>query len=82
MENKALNRMDTSKSIKSNTGSRRKSEVSPNIIICSIERDLIELLQEITIRAQKDKLNSALGIIKYINTVRKSKTIKQKTGFN
>lgn len=60
MNNKSLIRNDT---IKSNNLSRRKSEVSPNIIINSIERDLIELIQEVTIRGQKDKLNSALGIL-------------------
>lgn len=42
---------------------RRKSEISPATIINSLERDLSELIQETSVRTQKNKLIALNGKI-------------------
>jgi hypothetical protein len=60
MENKSLSHTDNSS--KSNRSNKRKPDLQSTTIIASLERDITELMQETTIRSQKNKLISMNGI--------------------
>jgi hypothetical protein len=64
MENKNT---ENSKSAKSGKSSRKKSDISPTTIIASIEREVSDLIQEISIRSQKNKLISINESLKLLN---------------
>lgn len=61
MDNKTTsNNTDGSKS--SNKSNRKKQEISVGTFITSIERDINDLMQEISNRSQKNKLISMSGM--------------------
>ena len=55
------NYSDNIKNIRNSSVSRKKSDISAATIINSIERDISELMQEIAVRSQKNKLISISG---------------------
>jgi hypothetical protein len=59
MENKSLSHTDNSS--KSNRSGKKKSDLQSTTIISSLERDISELIQETSIRSQKNKLISMNG---------------------
>jgi hypothetical protein len=60
MEKSVLQTENSNKS--SSRSQKKKSEILPTTMITSLERDINELLQEINIRAQRNKLMSMNGI--------------------
>jgi hypothetical protein len=70
MENKSLSYTD------SNRSTKKKQDLQLSTIISSLERDINELLQETTIRSQKNKLISMSG--KFLLTPRNPKITFQK----
>jgi hypothetical protein len=60
MENKS-SISNTDNSSKSNRSTKRKSDIQSTTYIASLERDINELLQETTVRSQKNKLISMNG---------------------
>jgi hypothetical protein len=62
MEKSVLQTETSNKS--SNRSTKKKSEILPTTIVASLERDINELLQEINIRTQRNKLISMNGKIK------------------
>jgi hypothetical protein len=59
MENKSLSFTDNSS--KSNRSGKKRQDLQSTTIIASLERDISELIQEISIRSQKNKLISMNG---------------------
>jgi hypothetical protein len=55
------------KSVRSAKSGRKKSEISASTIISSIEREILELLQDISVRAHKNKLLSISEYLKLLS---------------